>query len=51
MLFALNGSRDEIDYLDNEETRDALSIIELLKEKLDLWKEEDEGEDKTAEDL
>jgi hypothetical protein len=42
---ALNGARDEIDNMDNDEARDALSIIELLKENLDLWKEEDEGQD------
>ena len=48
---ALNGARDEIDNMDNEEARDALSIIELLKENLDLWKEEEGGEDNAAEDL
>lgn len=48
---ALNGARDEIDNMDNEEARDALSIIELLKENLDLWKEEDGGEDNAVEDL
>ena len=48
---ALNGARDEIDNMDNEEARDALSIIELLKENLDLWKEEDGGEDNQVEDL
>jgi len=48
---ALNGARDEIDNMDNEEARDALSIIELLKENLDLWKEEEGGEDNAVEDL
>ncbi|CAI2379205.1 unnamed protein product [Moneuplotes crassus] len=42
---ALNGARDEIDNMENEEARDALSIIELLKENLDLWKEEEGAED------
>ena len=48
---ALNGARDEIDNMDNEEARDALSIIELLKENLDLWKEEEGGDDNAIEDL
>lgn len=48
---ALNGARDEIDSMDNDEARDALSIIELLKENLDLWKEEEGGEDNAVEDL
>jgi 14-3-3 protein epsilon len=46
---ALNGARDEIDSMDNDEARDALSIIELLKENLDLWKEE-EADDANGED-
>jgi len=48
---ALNGARDEIDNMDNEEARDALSIIELLKENLDLWKDDEGGEDNAVEDL
>ena len=49
---ALNGARDELDNINNDEARDALSIIELLKENLDLWKEEEGGEDNNAvEDL
>ena len=48
---ALNGARDEIDNMDNDEARDALSIIELLKENLDLWKEEEGGEDNQVEEL
>ena len=48
---ALNGARDGIDNMDNEEARDALSIIELLKENLDLWKDEEGGEDAGVEDL
>lgn len=47
---ALNGARDEIDNMDNEEAKDAFSIIELLKENLDLWKEGDGVEDNAAED-
>ena len=37
--------------MNNEEARDALSIIELLKENLDLWKEKEDGEDNAIEDL
>lgn len=48
---ALNGAREEIDNMENEEARDALSIIELLKENLDLWKEEEGAEDNAVEDL
>lgn len=48
---ALNGARDEIDNMDNEEARDALSIIELLKENLDLWKDDDGNDDGGVEDL
>ena len=48
---ALNGARDEIDNMDNEEARDALSIIELLKENLDLWKDEEGAEDNAVEDI
>lgn len=47
---ALNAAKDKIDEMNNEEARDALSIIELLKENLDLWKEGD-GADDAAEDL
>mmetsp|Transcript_22871 Transcript_22871/g.22718 ORF Transcript_22871/g.22718 Transcript_22871/m.22718 type:complete len:237 (-) Transcript_22871:59-769(-) len=42
---ALNGAKEKIDDMDNEEARDALSIIELLKENLDLWKEEEANGD------
>mmetsp|Transcript_32859 Transcript_32859/g.37630 ORF Transcript_32859/g.37630 Transcript_32859/m.37630 type:complete len:240 (-) Transcript_32859:60-779(-) len=48
---ALNGARDEIDNMGNDEARDALSIIELLKENLDLWKEEEGNDDNAIEDL
>ena len=38
---ALQGALDKIDELDEENFRDAKSIIELLKENLTLWKEEE----------
>mmetsp|Transcript_9297 Transcript_9297/g.8956 ORF Transcript_9297/g.8956 Transcript_9297/m.8956 type:complete len:240 (-) Transcript_9297:46-765(-) len=47
---ALNGARENIDEMENDEARDALSIIELLKENLDLWREE-EQEDNQVQDL
>ena len=40
---ALSEALDKIDDVDEETFRDAKSIIELLKENLSLWKEE-EGE-------
>ena len=36
---ALDGARSDIEDMDNEDARDAISIVELLKENLDLWKE------------
>lgn len=48
---ALNGAKEKIDEMDNDEARDALSIIELLKENLDLWKEDDGGDGNDVEDL
>ena len=43
---ALDDARSHIDDMANDEARDALSIVELLKENLDLWKEgEEEGGD------
>ena len=44
---ALQQALDKIDDISEEDFRDAKSIIELLKENLSLWKEE-EGQ---AEDL
>ena len=38
---ALQDALDKLDDCDEEEFRDAQSIIELLKENLSLWKEED----------
>ena len=48
---ALNGAKEKIDEMDNEEARDALSIIELLKENLDLWKEEEGNDGEEVQDL
>ena len=41
--FALQAALDKIDELEEDDFRDAKSIIELLKENLTLWKEEEEG--------
>ena len=35
---------EKIDDVDEETFRDAKSIIELLKENISLWKEEEEGD-------
>ena len=40
---ALQDALDRLDDCDEETFRDAQSIIELLRENLSLWKEEDEG--------
>lgn len=43
---ALDGARADIESMDNEDAKDAISIVELLKENLDLWKEaEGEGDE------
>jgi len=42
---ALSDALEKIDDVDEETFRDAKSIIELLKENLSLWKEEEEGQD------
>lgn len=47
---ALQDAMNKIDDVDEETFRDAKSIIELLKENLTLWKEE-EGGDNAIEDL
>ena len=39
----ISQALDKIDELGEEDFRDAKSIIELLKENLTLWKEEEEG--------
>ena len=41
---ALTQALDKIDELEEDDFRDAKSIIELLKENLTLWKEEEEGD-------
>ena len=46
---ALSEALEKIDDVDEETFRDAKSIIELLKENLSLWKEEDG--DNNVEDL
>lgn len=47
---SLQEAMNKIDDVDEETFRDAKSIIELLKENLTLWKEE-EGGDHAIEDL
>jgi len=47
---ALTEALEKIDDVDEDTFRDAKSIIELLKENLSLWKEED-GEGHDVEDL
>jgi 14-3-3 protein epsilon len=39
---ALNDALEKIDDVDEDTFRDAKSIIDLLKENLTLWKEEDD---------
>ena len=48
---ALQNALEKIDDCDEETFRDAKSIIELLKENLSLWKEEDEDNKNDIEDL
>ena len=40
---SLQDALDKIDELEEDDFRDAKSIIELLKENLTLWREEEEG--------
>ena len=40
---ALEDALDKIDELEEEEFREAKSIIELLKENLTLWREEEDN--------
>ena len=47
---ALQSALDKIDELEEDDFRDAKSIIELLKENLTLWKEE-EDDDNAIDDL
>ena len=37
---SLEAAKNDIESMDNDEARDAISIVELLKENLDLWQEE-----------
>lgn len=48
---ALQTALEKIDECDEETFRDAKSIIELLKENLSLWKEEDDDNKNDVEDL
>lgn len=48
---ALQNALEHIDELDEEDFRDAKSIIELLKENLNLWREEEEGVSNEIDDL
>ncbi len=48
---SLQAALDKTDDLGEDDFRDAKSIIELLKENITLWKEEDEGGDNNIEDL
>ena len=48
---ALQEALDKIDELEEDDFRDAKSIIELLKENLTLWKEEDDAGDNAIDDL
>ena len=48
---ALQQALDKIDELEEDDFRDAKSIIELLKENLTLWKEEEEDGDNQIDDL
>merc|ERR1712176_507525 len=48
---ALQDALEKIDELQEDAFRDAKSIIELLKENLTLWKEEEEGDDNQIDDL
>ena len=47
---ALQQALDKIDELEEDDFRDAKSIIELLKENLTLWREE-ENEDAQIDDM
>ena len=46
---ALQDALDKIDELEEDDFRDAKSIIELLKENLTLWREEEQ--DNNIDDL
>ena len=48
---ALQEALDKIDELEEDDFRDAKSIIELLKENLTLWKEEEDDNENQIDDL
>jgi len=48
---ALQEALDKIDELEEDDFRDAKSIIELLKENLTLWKEEEDDDNNAIDDL
>jgi len=48
---ALQNALEKIDDCDEETFRDAKSIIELLKENLSLWKEEEDDNKNDVDDL
>ena len=48
---ALQDALEKIDELQEDDFRDAKSIIELLKENLTLWKEEEEDNEQGVDDL
>ena len=43
LVKVIQTQKNKIDELEEDDFRDAKSIIELLKENLTLWKEEEEG--------
>ena len=51
MLFAMNSSKNEIDFIENEDVRITISIIYLNKENWDKEKEEVNLEDSIVKDL
>ena len=48
---ALQEALEKIDELEEDDFRDAKSIIELLKENLTLWREEEANEGDQIEDM
>ena len=48
---SLQNALDKIDELEEDDFRDAKSIIELLKENLTLWKEEEEDDNGQLDDM
>ena len=50
-FFEINNSKNEIDYIDNEEARDAMIIIYSIKENKYKWREEEALEKSVIKDL